>query len=93
MIVSYHIISFTDVVLTAKTKFLMGYSLIAVIGCNLCVGLFTLVFNMLKSFRKQLMRKAMLRKDKQIRTRMMKKYSPFALKMIIRAGKKDTTVE
>ena len=67
MVVSYHIISFTDVVLTAKTKFLMGYSLMTVIGCNLCVGLFTLIFNMVKQFRRQVRRKMMLRKDRKIR--------------------------
>jgi hypothetical protein len=54
-----------------------------VIGCNVCFGLFTLIINMAKQLRKHLLRKAMLKKDKSIRTYMMKKYSSYALKMIV----------
>jgi len=64
----------------------MGYSIMIVIGFNLTFGLISLLAGMVKTFRLYVQRKIMLRKDKRIRTYMMKKYPPHALKTIVNAG-------
>lgn len=53
---------------------------------NLTFGLVTLLSDMAKSLKLWVRRKMMLRKDKKIRTFMMKKYPPHALKTIVNAG-------
>lgn len=67
-------------------KFTMGYSMMGAIGFNLTFGLVSLLAGMVKTFRIYVQRKIMLRKDKRIKTYMMKKYSPLALKTIVNAG-------
>jgi len=48
---------------------------------------------MVKSFRLWVLRKKMLKKDKEIRKYMMKKYTPHALKTIVLAGIRKISVD
>jgi hypothetical protein len=91
--VTYHIICFTDFNETVKGKIFMGYACMIVISINVCYGLFMLVKGMVHSTRLVLKRKAMLRKDKSLRQRFNKKYSPYAQRIILAAHKNGTTVQ
>jgi hypothetical protein len=52
LVVSYHIICFTDFVMKPEAKFQMGYSIMVTIGINISFGLIVLIADMIMSFRR-----------------------------------------
>jgi hypothetical protein len=65
--VSYHLICLTDFVRMAETKFGVGYSLIAVVGVNICFGIGNIFYLLTHQAKLSIKRKLMLRKDKKLR--------------------------
>jgi len=91
--VSYHCICLTDFVTKAETKFDIGYSLMCVVGFNICFGIGNIVYLLTNNFRLYIKRKLMLRKDKKLREQIMAKYSPFAQEIILASVRNKTSLE
>jgi len=77
----------------AKTKFSVGWSLLGVLIFNIFIGISTMIIVIAANFILKARRKNMLKKDKEIRQRMNKIFSPFAQSVIINASKKGITID